>query len=542
MPPVTQKKEPFGDRAAFERGVARIGKNNPEKANALLTKYGLPITSSSLQSSPTMDFPPVKPDTGVVGMLGEMEANAKMNGDAFTQALTERRKQLEQPTESSFQDYLAAQLGVKGETQLTSEAYQAKGGVDDVEKELNDINQQILVEQESLRRKQEALQKRGGGLKSGMVAELDMLESASLRKQADLSVIQLGIQGRYDSAKAIADRAVAVQLERDKTLTDALKSVYERNKELFTTAEQREFDTMLADRERQYEAEAETKKSISDLAIEAQRNGAPSSIASQMRGAKTVEEALEMGGGYIGLLERQKAQSALATDALNRRKTLLEMALAGDKDSITELGFDPTTPNVTDKIKAADQIAKMDGEILRVQQTLENTTGLGTSAGVIRSPFLSSFGTAVPAGTALGFGAGSVIPGLGNFAGGIAGFGTGVVAGGFEYAQQRDQKARFLSDVNYIVANMTAEKVRQLKADGVSFTPMTDKDIELIGRAVGTLGGSNAIRDEKNQVVGFVSEKVAQESLEEAMRILKEARDKEYQKMLSDEEKAEIGE
>lgn len=49
----------------------------------------------------------------------------------------------------------------------------------------------------------------------------------------------------------------------------------------------------------------EDKKVSETLAMDALQNGAPPAIAAQMRNAKTVDEALQLGGFYVGRLDRQ---------------------------------------------------------------------------------------------------------------------------------------------------------------------------------------------------------------------------------------------
>ena len=267
------------------------------------------ITADTLKpATPITLTPPTKPTIGA-----DLGTEIQGNQDAFTANLEAQKKQAETGKKSALDTYLANLQTQQGQTQMEDTAYSQKGGVDDVQKELNDINAQINAEVQAETRRQQALDKNPQGLFGGALeAEKNRIANASLAKQADLSGIQMAKQGRYDSAKAIADRAVKAKFEQQKLYNEALKFNYEENKDLFTLAEQRQFDTMLGDRNRKLDAEEATVKEISDLSLQALADGAPTSIASQMRSAKTVEEAMSIGGQYVGLLDRQAKQASIA--------------------------------------------------------------------------------------------------------------------------------------------------------------------------------------------------------------------------------------
>lgn len=269
------------------------------------------ITPESLTPTPEVKVTP--PATPVV--TPALEAGIEAQTDQFTQNLTEQRKQAETNKTTALTDYINQLKGAKTQTTLESDAYAQEGGVNDIQTELNDINDQIKREQLSMRRAREAIEKKGGGLASGAASEIANLERESIAKQADLSIIQQGIQGRYDSAKEIADRAVKAQLEQQNVLLDALKFNYQENKDIFTTAEQREFETLLGNRERDITKEENRLKEIKDFALKALEAGATVSETKQMMGAKTLEEAMAIGGAYFR--PKPAAVSAKAPDLQN---------------------------------------------------------------------------------------------------------------------------------------------------------------------------------------------------------------------------------
>lgn len=196
-------------------------------------------------------IPSPKPTTGYAGLEGSIGAIA----DQTIAGLAERRKSAETAKSSSLDELTKALSGRQGETSMTDTAY--KDTVDPLEQELNDINQQILQEQHGLRRTVERLnENKEGYFGTGLQQRIDVETAKSVSKQADLAIIQLARQGKYDSAKAIADRAVAAKFENQNLDIENKKYIYEQHKDLFTTAEQREFETMISDRERKLDLES----------------------------------------------------------------------------------------------------------------------------------------------------------------------------------------------------------------------------------------------------------------------------------------------
>lgn len=478
---------------------------------------------------------PVPPATGAAGMQAEIGSNVD-----YVDQLSQQRKQDEANLRQSIADRSELLKSLRGKTSLTAEAYGKKGGVDDIQVELNDINQQIRAEQHSLARRVEEMEKNRQGMFGGaMEQEVRNLERESLRKQADLYVIQQGVQGRYDSAKAIADRAVSAYLEEQEILLKQYDADYEAHRDLFSQSEQREFQVLQEERQNAFEMEKTKMIEISDLSLEAMRGGAPTSVVSQMRSAKTVADAIALGGSYIGALDRMKANASIVTEQLQQKKLLIDLAKEGDEDAIKELGYDPSSPKTKDLIATQDEVNRLDQEIARITGMLSNDTGLQASSGVVRSPLLTSLGVNVPMGAGLGFGAGSIVPGLGNVAGTAAGTVAGVGTGLYHFSKTNDAKAKFLAEAKYVAVNMTADKIKELKDKGISFTPLSNEEVRLIGQSATTLNGY-AITGANNEIIGFTSEEGVREALAEISKILQKARDREMDKLVSDAERSEI--
>lgn len=294
----------------FNDGTKTRLKGEPEQAPVISTET----------TAPEPDFNITKPDTPTQtdGMLGGIQEST----DAFTKNLEAERKKQEAQFSQSQTDVQSFIKGIRGETGLQAEEY-AKGGTESVnttQSELNDINQQIKQEQRALDNKLRAIDERGGGLAGGALSEKENIRRESLKTQADLSIIQQGVQGRFDSAKAIADRAVSAYIEKQDIELKALEFNYQNNKDLFTKAEQREFETAQADRQARLDAEKENKKNIYDFAIKAMEKGAPASVVQSIMGSKNVSEALKQGAGYFvpkSTTEKPTLQNFGTSDAPN---------------------------------------------------------------------------------------------------------------------------------------------------------------------------------------------------------------------------------
>lgn len=201
------------------------------------------------------------------------------------------------------QGILDMMSGTQGEVALTNAEF--ANTVDPARQELNTINAEMNTESLAGRRRIEAVMNIVGITKEQAQDKINEISRTNTSKLADIAVIQMAVQGKYDSAKEIADRSVQAKLEVQKNKRDAMLFMYTENKELFTKTEQRQFETSQRDRERKLNAEEKTLQRVSDLSIEALKNGASTSLVTKMQNAKTEAEAIAFGGQFIGLLDRQ---------------------------------------------------------------------------------------------------------------------------------------------------------------------------------------------------------------------------------------------
>ena len=211
---------------------------------------GISEMNGTSSRKPNLPTPVVS--TAVPNFLGNLESTT----DAFTQDLTQRAKDAEIARNDSFADLYDDVESTDGAASYKDRLY--RKNVDPLEEELININNQIRGEQHGLRREIERIDKNSTGVEADALQALrGDAERRSLSKQADLAVLQLAQQGRFDSAEAIAARAVEAKLDEDKRRNELLQLAYQENKELFTTAEQRLFETKQKDRNTALEVAAE---------------------------------------------------------------------------------------------------------------------------------------------------------------------------------------------------------------------------------------------------------------------------------------------
>lgn len=227
----------------------------------------LPVISIASLAKPQtpMQVTQPTPATQTAGALGGIQ---QQTGD-YTANLQKQAEAAQTGKDSSLQSLIDAMGQKEGAAQLTNEAYAAT--VDPAQKELTDINNQLLQEQVSNRHQIDALKANPqGAFGTGLQQKVDEINSASLSRQADLAVVQLAKQGAYDGAKAIADRAVAAATEAQQNKIDALQLSYEANKDEFTKDEQRAFEAAQKDRQDKLDEETYQRRSKFDALIKQQ--------------------------------------------------------------------------------------------------------------------------------------------------------------------------------------------------------------------------------------------------------------------------------
>jgi len=316
-----------------EEGQAAAGRIAAARAKADNT-----ITSESLAPQAEVQVTDPQTGTAMAGLGGALEAQT----DSFAQGLTDTRNQREAEKNQSRNDYsslVANRTGLEGfSLQADQEA-----GVFEAESALQDINNKLRTEQLARRRSNELITSTGGQSKGQAQSQINNVNRESYSKQADMAIVQLAAQGRFNSASALADRKANAMFEQEQNQIDAAKITYEDNKDLYNKAEQREFETALTDRTNRVQAEKEQMQAIQNLALQAQMDGAPPAIVSEMMKSKTLADASALGGQFVGALDREQQRASIRSSKANAARAetgrLLDLAEAGDANAISTLGL-----------------------------------------------------------------------------------------------------------------------------------------------------------------------------------------------------------
>ena len=285
-----------------EEGQAAAGRIAAARAKADNT-----ITPESL--APQAEVQVTNPQTGtaMAGLGGALEAQT----DSFAQGLADTRSQREAEKNQSRTDFsslVANRTGLEGfSLQADQEA-----GVFEADSALQNINNELRTEQLARRRSNELITSTGGQSKGQAQSQINNVNRDSYSKQADMAIVQLAAQGRFNSASALADRKANAMFEQEQNQIDAAKITYEDNKDLYNKAEQREFETALTDRTNRVQAEKEQMQAVQKLALQAQMDGAPPDIVSEMMKSKTLADASALGGQFVGALDREQQRASTA--------------------------------------------------------------------------------------------------------------------------------------------------------------------------------------------------------------------------------------
>lgn len=316
-----------------------------------------PIEATNLETKPLKLAPNVQPDTqGFQEYLSSL-----VKGYQTEQQKTDelKTKKLEAEVKSGRNDIMALTEAIGTGGQRREAEFQSLGG-DTAQQDVTRFTNEIEAEQLASRRKIEQIQREnpGGALRGGQIDLINNIQRESLSKQADLAILQSAALRRFDTASAIADRKVQLELEPLKARLDSLKFFYNENKADLTKAEDRAYSERIRKEEREYNDEKDRKDAIKSYALTAMKNGAPANLVSKVLNAKTEEEAIASLGGY-------------ASDPLDRAYKNAQLAkLLG--------GSQGADSNILAVERTTDKISKIQGLVT-------DNLALGVSAGALQN-------------------------------------------------------------------------------------------------------------------------------------------------------------
>ena len=426
------------------------------------------ITPSDLEPTPAMTVTQPEPSTAGAGLTGAI--------DTFTQGLQTTTDTAKTGLDTARTDYTNAVANRQGKSALQLAADEANG-VNDANASLNGINEQILAQKNALNQQTQAIMNAGGKSKAQAQAQINNITREANANLANLSITQFVAQNRYDSAKSIADRAVDAQFDQEQKQIDALKFTYEDNRDLFTTAEQRLFETKLEDRRSAIEAQRDKAKTLQATKLEsmrmAQLNGAPTATLQAIQSATTPEEVIAAGGQYgsVDMLQReamrQQIRSSSASAALNEAELAAYNKAQQDAESGVLSGDQVETAQTINKDFEDEPIVKAYNEGLQSIIVLEDTLANGVD-GIQDVQLVYNFMKAIDPTSVVKQDEFDKVSSSGNiFAGAYAKFNKGYLgSGGFLPPEVKDSlinTARAGFDArNKQYYNVKAEKARQI--------------------------------------------------------------------------------
>lgn len=341
-------------------------------ADRVRTTLGTPniptnITGRNLTTTPSLSLPSIPPQTESLGLLSSIENSNNQTMEARVREETARfapgPDEALTRENAQIRNKIGEILGGGGEVAKTDRAYQDE--VDPAKRELDQIQSQIRDKTHAYRRRVEAIQNNAVGREtSGMQNAVDEITRSATREIADLSIIEQSKLQNYSTAKDIADRQVAAELEKDRSDLAFLQFVYTENKATLDKAEERQYAFMLAERTRLLAEETFNKQQISNIKLTAAQYGATASDLSAIGQAKTFDEAINAAGKFLG------APFALQMRAQAFQENLQSEALKSEMNKASQEA-NKLFAN-TDEAKA---VSAIQGQVAQVDELLTNLVG-----------------------------------------------------------------------------------------------------------------------------------------------------------------------
>lgn len=272
------------------------------------TTNNAPISTDVLETQP-LRIPPVTETTNAMGLSGM--AAGVFESDALYQEEVNELREIgvqKKKDSSGIKDTMTRILGLQaGRGEAEEDA-----GIPQMNEDVNRANQAYLSSQRAEVNELRALEMQPGITASGKQQAQSAIQRKYAFQNADNALTLSLARQDLATAQTILDRKYELQLEPLKTALEYQKFFYEDNKEDLTKAEDRQFQLMVTENERQYNFKLAEYNSIGELALMAGKNGAPPSLVTQISNAPTKAEALSLASGYAtDPLDRQLKQAQI---------------------------------------------------------------------------------------------------------------------------------------------------------------------------------------------------------------------------------------
>lgn len=311
--------------AAVNAEIARQGNTSFSVAPSAPTYVppNEPIDASALGNVKPINIPEKPIPTSAAGLSGVSQGVVEQT--RMAQKLEQDKMQAETAKESkqsSLEDTFKEYLGI---TQSVGQM-EKEAGIDIKAQKATDVTNQIEALSRAKQNEIRALEQQPGTMAQKAQRQAD-IERQYAFQEADLALIQSAANRDLATAQNILQRKIDLQLEVLGKQLEFEKFMYNENKEIFTKAEERQFQNMIKEDERAYSQEKQRVETLEKIKLQllmsASEQGAPSSVLQAIQSAKEPQSAIVSAGQWGGdLLTKQlkQVQLAAALQELNQKQ------------------------------------------------------------------------------------------------------------------------------------------------------------------------------------------------------------------------------
>jgi hypothetical protein len=283
-------------QATSAEEAQRIAPNIASTSGVMAVKPPQSIPANDIQSTEPVSVPSVPPQS------------SGQTIDAIAQESAQRAAQAQEAfdkSRSSLEDRIKEITTVMG----SREDLEREQGLDQANLDVADIQNQIRAREHSLRRAIEDTQRTAGLSGTQIARRVSALERDAARELADLSIIENARLNRAEAISNNIDRKINAQLEPLAFQLQFDKMFYEENRDAMSAAQREMFDIKILREQRNYDEQAAEKQSIKDIAIAAAQFGATGEQIVAITDAKNFNEAMQVGGSFLGEGFRMQVQA-----------------------------------------------------------------------------------------------------------------------------------------------------------------------------------------------------------------------------------------
>lgn len=238
-----------------------------------------------------------------------------------------------------------ADIGTRGARTIEAER---RAGIPELSTGLTEIENELAQKSLAFRRERERLET-STGLSAGQKnASLSATAREQNRELADLETIRAARSNTLTNAQNLVNRQIELEFGDKIAQVNALKFIYDENKDTLTKAEDKLFQQTIKREERAFAIEADKYKTFLEernrYVQNAAQAGADNNTLKAIQSAQSLDDLYGMKGVQQYALSQSekldieaKRQSIYSSAVATR----LALAAAGDKTAIEELGFDP---------------------------------------------------------------------------------------------------------------------------------------------------------------------------------------------------------